>query len=223
MARRGRGPGKSALPGGSDPSPPDLVPPARPGAPPGAPAGGPAGALTLPNAITLARLCAVPAVIWLIIHGRLDIAAILFLAAGVSDAIDGWLARRQGSQSRLGALLDPLADKALLICSYLALAWAGMLPDWLAILVVFRDLLIMGGVTLLSLLGAPPAIQPLYVSKANTVAQIGLAALVLLQQGFLQPAGPVADALLQGMILLVALTTLASGLAYLVPLLRRRA
>ncbi|WP_235035361.1 CDP-alcohol phosphatidyltransferase family protein [Roseomonas sp. 18066] len=181
-----------------------------------------AGAFTLPNLITLARLCAVPTNIWLIIHGRLDLSCIVFLAAGISDAIDGWLARRQGSQSRLGAFLDPLADKALLISTYVALAWAGMLPDWLAIMVVFRDLLIIGGVTLLSLLGAPPRIQPLRISKANTVAQIALAALALLLQGFFPDPGSVAGMVFQGMVLLVAATTLLSGLAYLAPWLGLR-
>ena len=92
-----------------------------------------------------------------------------------------------------------------------------MLPDWLAIMVVFRDLLIMGGVTLLSLLGAPPRIQPLRISKANTVAQIALAALALLLQGFFPAPGPVAIFALQALVLLVAATTLLSGLAYLVP------
>ncbi|ONG53353.1 CDP-alcohol phosphatidyltransferase [Pseudoroseomonas deserti] len=171
----------------------------------------------MPNLITLARLCAVPTNIWLIIHGRLDLSCIVFLAAGVSDAIDGWLARRQGSQSRLGAFLDPLADKALLITTYVALAWAAVLPDWLALMVVFRDLLIMGGVTLLTLLGAPPRIQPLRISKANTVAQIALAALALLLEGFFPDPGPAAVFALQALVLLVAATTLLSGLAYLAP------
>nr|WP_245538384.1 CDP-alcohol phosphatidyltransferase family protein [Pseudoroseomonas cervicalis] len=197
--------GKSALPGAADPSPRG---PAEP--PPGGLA---AGALTLPNLITLARLCAVPATLWLVIHGRLDIAFFVFAGAGISDALDGWLARRQGSQSRLGALLDPVADKALLVCTYVGLAWAGVLPDWLALLVVFRDVLIMGGVALLALLGAPPRIQPIRISKANTVAQILLASLALLLAGF----GIDMPLLLEGLILLATATTIASGLAYLLP------
>lgn len=212
------GHGKSALPGGSEPPRPPTGPPTGlpGGAPAGPPAAPPAGAFTLPNAITLARLCMVPATIWLVIHERLDIAFFVFVAAGVSDALDGWLARRQGSHSRLGAMLDPVADKALLICTYVALAVIGVLPDWLALLVVFRDVLIMGGVTLFTLLGTPPRIQPLLVSKANTVAQIGLAALALLLAGF----GLRGAWLLGVMVAVVALTTLLSGLAYLAPLLR---
>ncbi|MFC4170363.1 CDP-alcohol phosphatidyltransferase family protein [Teichococcus aestuarii] len=195
------------MPAGSEPP----RPPGRPPAP------APAGTFTLPNLITLARLCMVPATIWLIIHGRLDIAFFVFVAAGVSDALDGWLARRQGSHSTLGAMLDPVADKALLICTYVSLAIIGVLPDWLALLVVFRDLLIMGGVALFTLLGAPPPIQPLRISKANTVAQIALAALALLLAGF----GLRGAWLLDATIALVACTTVLSGLAYVAPLLRR--
>lgn len=175
------------------------------------------GALTLPNAITLARLCAVPVTIWLIIHQRLDLAFFLFAAAGISDGIDGWLARRFDMRSALGAMLDPVADKALLVCSYVSLALIGVLPDWLAMLVVFRDILILGGVAVLGLLGAPPQIRPLMISKANTAAQIVLAALALLLHGFALEG----EWLLTTMIWLVAILTLASGFTYLIRALRR--
>jgi cardiolipin synthase len=176
-----------------------------------------AGAFTLPNAITLARLFAVPATVWLIIQHRLDLAFFVFAAAGISDGIDGWLARRFDLRSAVGALLDPVADKALLICSYVALAAINVLPDWLAILVVFRDVLILGGVALIALLGAPPRIRPLLISKVNTLAQILLAALALLLTGF----GLQADPLMSLLIWSVAATTLASGFAYLMQVLGR--
>lgn len=171
-----------------------------------------AGLFTLPNLITLARLCAVPAAVWLILQHRLDLAFLVFVGAGVSDALDGWLARVRNARSALGALLDPLADKALLVSVYVTLAAIGVLPDWLAIVVVFRDLLIVGGVLFLWVLGFPARIRPLLVSKANTAAQIGLAALALLLKGF----GLAAPSLLEAMIWLVAATTLASGAAYVV-------
>ena len=101
--------------------------------------------LTAPNIITFGRLCAVPLAFWLVLEHRLDLAFFLFVAAGLSDAVDGWLARRYGGNS-IGALLDPVADKALLVTMYVTLAAVGELPDWLAILVVFRDLMIVGGV-----------------------------------------------------------------------------
>ena len=172
---------------------------------------------TLPNLITLARLCAVPGTVWLILQHRLDLAFLLFVGAGVSDAVDGWLARALDARSALGALLDPVADKALLVSVYVTLAAIGVLPDWLAILVVFRDIVIVGGVLVLWVLGQPPSIQPILVSKLNTAVQIGVAALALLLSGF----GLAADALLGLCVLAVAATTLVSGGAYVVAALRR--
>jgi cardiolipin synthase len=170
-----------------------------------------AGSLTLPNLITLARLLAVPGIVWLILHHRLDWAFVLFSAAGISDGIDGWIARRWHLRSRLGAMLDPLADKALMVGTYVTLAATGVLPDWLAILVVSRDLLVVGGVLVLTLLGTPPHIRPLRLSKFNTLVQIAFAGLVLLLSGFGQGPGPAMDIFAWG----VAATTIASGLAYL--------
>lgn len=169
-----------------------------------------AGLFTLPNLITLGRLFAVPAAVWLMLQHRLDIAFMVFVGAGISDAIDGWLARVRNARSALGALLDPIADKALLVSVYVTLAAIGVLPDWLAILVVFRDLLIVGGVIFLWVLGVPARIKPLMISKANTFAQIALAALALLLAGF----GLSAPLLLEAAIWLVAVTTFASGAAY---------
>ena len=138
---------------------------------------------TWPNVITFARLCAVPGAVWLVLNHRLDLAFWVFVAAGVSDAVDGWLARIRHSRSTLGAILDPVADKALLVSIYVTLAGIGVLPDWLAILVVFRDLLIVGGVLVLYVLGQPPRIRPIFVSKLNTALQITLAAGALLLAG----------------------------------------
>jgi cardiolipin synthase (CMP-forming) len=169
-----------------------------------------AGLFTLPNAITFARLCAVPAAIWLVLQHRLDLAFWVFVAAGISDGVDGWLARVRNARSKLGAILDPVADKALLVSIYVTLAAIGVLPDWLAILVVFRDLLIVGGVIMLYLLGQPPAIQPILLSKANTLLQILLAAGALAIGGFGWQVGALLDALIWA----TATTTVASGAVY---------
>lgn len=169
-----------------------------------------AGLFTLPNAITFARLCAVPAAVWLVLQHRLDLAFWVFVAAGVSDGIDGWLARVTNTRSKLGAILDPVADKALLVSIYVTLAAIGVLPDWLAILVVFRDLVIVGGVLVLYVLGQPPAIQPIMLSKANTVLQIALAAFALLVAGWRLEVGPLLDLL----VLATAASTIASGAVY---------
>lgn len=166
--------------------------------------------LTLPNMITLARLAAVPGTVWLILQHRLDHAFLLFLAAGISDGLDGWLARVRNARSAIGALLDPVADKALLVSVYVTLAAIGVLPDWLAIIVVFRDVLILGGLTLLWILGNRPPIRPLLISKLNTLVQIMLVALALFVHGFEVPM----QAAITLLVWLVATTTLASGIAY---------
>ena len=111
--------------------------------------------LNLPNLITIARILLVPVVVWAIASGEMQIAFLLFLAAGVSDAVDGFLAKRFGMATELGAYLDPLADKALIVSIYVALGITEAIPRWLVILVVSRDILIVGGVMLSWFLGKP--------------------------------------------------------------------
>ena len=136
--------------------------------------------LNLPNLITLGRLLCVPLAIWLILGERYGFAFWVFVAAGVSDALDGWIAKRWDQRTPLGALLDPIADKALLAAVYITLGFAGELPHWLVILVVLRDLLIVGGY-LLSRGVNPP--EPLFISKVNTLVQIALVGFVLARLG----------------------------------------
>ena len=166
--------------------------------------------LTLPNVITFARLCMVPLAVWLVLEHGLIEAFFLFVAAGLSDAVDGWLARRNGGGNSVGALLDPVADKALLVSMYITLAAVNELPDWLTILVVFRDVVIVGGVIVLSVLGMPVAIRPLYISKLNTMLQIVLVAVTLLLAGY----GLSALLIKQVLLWAVGVTTLWSGAAY---------
>jgi cardiolipin synthase (CMP-forming) len=165
--------------------------------------------VNLANIVTFFRLCAVPLAFWLILDHRMGLAFWLFVTAGLSDALDGWLARRFGGNA-VGALMDPVADKALLVTMYITLAVVGALPAWLAILVVFRDTLIVGGFLVLAVLGHAVVIHPLYISKWNTALQIALIGVSLLQGGFglgVPGLGPV-------LTWCVALTTLASGAAY---------
>ncbi len=176
----------------------------------------PAPVLNLPNVISFARLCAVPVATWLVIQREFTSAVILFAAAGVSDAIDGWLARRRGG-SALGAMLDPIADKALLVSMFVTLAAIGILPTWLAILVVFRDLVIMGGVLVLWLTHQPVRIRPLASSKVSTALQLGLVGVTLLLQALALPGGLP----LLAFEWLVAATTLGSGATYVVRAARR--
>jgi cardiolipin synthase len=168
--------------------------------------------LNVPNLITLSRLMSVPLMIWLIVGARFGVAFWVFIGAGVSDALDGFIAKRFDCRTRLGALLDPAADKALLSSVYVALGIAELLPNWLVILVVFRDVTIVGGFVLFQTIAVPRNFDPLYISKINTLAQIALVGYVLgrLGLGF-------GDGMLTGMLVVVtAMTTLLSGLSYLV-------
>jgi cardiolipin synthase (CMP-forming) len=146
--------------------------------------GAPGHRLSIPNLITLGRILLVPVVVWAITSGEMRIAFLLFLAAGISDAVDGFLAKRFRMASELGAYLDPLADKALIVSIYISLGIAGALPISLVILVVSRDIMIISAFMLSWLVGKPMPVRPLFVSKANTVAQIVLATLVLAEQAF---------------------------------------
>jgi cardiolipin synthase len=142
------------------------------------------GPRVIPNIITLGRILLVPVIVWAIASGQMTIAFALFAIAGLSDAVDGFLAKRLNMTSEIGALLDPLADKALLVSIYVALGIWGAIPRWLVILVVSRDIMIVGAVIVSWLLAKPVAMKPLMVSKLNTVAQVVFAALVLAALGF---------------------------------------
>lgn len=168
------------------------------------------GIVNLPNLISFARLCAVPVAIWLALRGQMQLVFWLFVLAGLSDALDGWLARRRGG-SALGAVLDPLADKALLVSIYVTLAIVGAVPTALAILVVSRDLMILAAVMVSWLLDNPVAIRPVLVSKVNTTAQIAFAALVLGARAYGLSPVPGQDVA----VWLVAASTLASGGVYI--------
>ena len=140
--------------------------------------------MSIPNLITLARILLVPVIVWAITSGEMLVAFILFLAAGVSDAVDGFIAKRFNMTTELGAYLDPLADKAMIVSIYVALGIAGEIPRWLVILVVSRDIMIIGAVMLSWLIGKPMPVRPLKISKVNTVGQIVFACLVLASLGF---------------------------------------
>jgi cardiolipin synthase len=172
--------------------------------------------VNIPNFITVFRIFLVPVVIWLIIDGDMQLAFIGFVLAGVSDALDGFLAKRYGWQTELGAYLDPIADKVLLVSIYVALGVFGHLPVWLVIAVVTRDILIIGAFLLSWLLGRSVEVKPLFISKANTVGQIVLAALIMGDIGF---ALGLAD--LTGILVWVTgILTVLSAAAYLVTWLR---
>ena len=175
--------------------------------------------MTIPNLITIARLIMVPLIVVMIGQERWGLAFALFAAAGVSDGVDGFIARRFNMRSEFGAYLDALADKALLVSIYVTLSVTGVLPGWLAIVVVSRDLMIISAIMVSRLMERPLAIKPLFVSKLNTGAQIVFAALVLGTKAFTLDV-PTLDA--AGMVLVAALTMISAA-AYLARWMRHMA
>jgi cardiolipin synthase len=165
----------------------------------------------LPNLITLSRILLVPVTILMIADHEWDWALGLFLLAGVSDGLDGFLARTFNLHSELGAYLDALADKALLISIYITLAVVGAVPASIALVVVSRDVMIMGAVVISWIMEKPIQIRPLMVSKLNTTAQIAFAGLVLGLKAFEWSIGYWFGIAL----ILVATLTVVSGAAYL--------
>ena len=154
----------------------------------------------------------VPLVVWLLVDGRHDLAFWTFLIAGLSDAVDGIIARRLSMQSNLGAYLDPIADKALLVSIYVTLGLMLEIPAYIVIAVVSRDILIVGAVLLSWMLDQPVAMKPLVISKANTVAQIIFAGIVMADLGMTIDLGT--ERTILGVV--VVGFTVTSAVAYLV-------
>lgn len=167
--------------------------------------------MTIPNIITVARLLCVPAVIYALLLGEMGFALALFVAAGISDGVDGFIARHYNQRSRLGAYLDPMADKLLLVSVFVMLGFLGELPLWLIVAVVTRDVLIVAAILVSSLLHHPVEVRPIFVSKANTAFQVILAVVVLAELTFATVFGPSRGLL----IIAVAALTVVSAAAYL--------
>jgi cardiolipin synthase len=166
--------------------------------------------VNLPNLITAARLLLIGPLMWLIVTDRVQAAFWVFIVAGVSDAVDGYIAKTFNAKTDLGAILDPLADKMLLDGIYVALALGGNLPLWLALLVVSRDLIIVVGVIMIRKRDPIYRIRPLVIGKLNTFCQIVLAATALAIWGGIADVGM----LLMPLVILVTATTLLSGASY---------
>lgn len=172
--------------------------------------------MTVANMITILRFVLVPGVVLAMLSGSWGWAFVGFVVAGISDGVDGFVARHFNQRSELGAYLDPMADKLLLVSVFIVLGIMGHLPLWLVIAAVSRDGLIICAVVLSTVMGNPVAMRPLMVSKANTLVQIVLAAVVLGELAFHASLGPLRPAL----IILSGLLTVASAAAYLVAWLR---
>jgi cardiolipin synthase (CMP-forming) len=164
----------------------------------------------IPNIISVMRLIAVIPVVYLLVVHEFGWALVLFAAAGISDGLDGFLAKHYGWQSRLGGLLDPLADKTLLVCCFLVLGAHGLIPLWLVLAVIFRDLVIVSGALLYNYRIAEVEAAPILMSKVNTAMQIVLVVVVILDAGLM----PLPDGLIAALIWACLVTVVVSGAQY---------
>ena len=164
----------------------------------------------IPNLISVMRIFLSVPVVWSMLEHRFDIALLLFAVAGVSDGLDGYLAKHFGWQSRLGGLLDPLADKVLLVSSYLTLAILGFIPVLLMMVVILRDLVIVTGALVYNFRIRELEASPSLISKVNTFAQILLVLVVIVANSLVE----LPEVVIQWLIWLVYLTTIASGVNY---------
>lgn len=167
----------------------------------------------IPNIISIIRIILVIPIVILLLNERFGQALLLFAVAGASDALDGYIAKRYNCASRLGSILDPLADKLLLVCTFLALGWLGQLPLWLVMAVIARDgLIVTGGVAYHYLVGHYD-MAPTLISKVNTFAQIVLALAAVLSLSIFTI--PELDWFIGWMIYVALGTTLISGVDYI--------
>lgn len=166
--------------------------------------------MNIPNIITTIRVLLIPLFIIFLLYGQNDFALLTFMVAGASDALDGFLARVLRQKSVFGAYVDPVADKLLITTSYVILAILGNLPGWLAVLVVSRDIIIVGGIGILMLNNRTPDIKPTFISKVTTFFQL-ITICFIMGQNYL----PGYWFLQSYFIFLVALLTMVTGFHYI--------
>jgi len=140
--------------------------------------------MNIPNFLSLLRIILVPVIVIFLIQGSYTKALIIFVIAGLTDALDGALARLLNKQTKLGSFLDPLADKILLSTSVIALAIFNLIPSWLAVIVISRDFMILLGIVILSMMSVTYEIKPIFVSKVTTALQIATVFFALLLKTF---------------------------------------
>jgi cardiolipin synthase len=166
--------------------------------------------MTVPNLITSIRIILVPIFVIYLIQDKLLSALVVFILAGLSDGVDGLMARLLNQKSKIGAYLDPLADKILLIAAFIVLAARDLIPAWLTVLVISRDVLILLGVLMLYLNGTDLTIKPSVLSKINTCLQL-LAVFMVLSAGYLH----FPSRLTHSVFWATGLFTITSGLHYM--------
>lgn len=172
------------------------------------------------NIITVVRLLFTPIIIWLIFSSYYYLGLIFFVLSGLSDALDGFIAKQFNQRTILGSYLDPVADKTLIVSSILALGYMGAIPSWLIILIVSRDLAILGAVIISWLVERSLKIEPIISSKINTFLQIFYIGLILLNLSSEEEIIYLNIFILPTFSILIALSTLTSWFSYLILWLR---
>lgn len=166
--------------------------------------------MNLPNSLTIIRVLLIPVFVILIMNRSFGWALVTFAIAGITDGLDGLLARLTHAKTDLGAFLDPIADKLLLIAAYLTLAIVEVLPGWLSVIVITRDVIILLGILVIMLISQPPQIRPTFISKMTTAVQIVTVLLALLT-GYHSLFRPLTTAAVYGTTFL----TILSGIHYI--------
>jgi cardiolipin synthase len=161
----------------------------------------------IPNMICVGRIILVAPIVWALLDGQYGLALLLILVAGLSDALDGFLARRFDWRTRLGGLLDPAADKLLMLASFVTLTWMGWVPVWFTALVIGRDIIIVGGTIFYQLRVAPIHGEPTRASKLNTVLQILFILLTVSHAWIGWPATVVLQVLMIAVLVTIAIST----------------
>jgi cardiolipin synthase (CMP-forming) len=169
--------------------------------------------MNIPNFLSLLRIILVPVFVIFLIQSEYDKALIAFIVAGLTDALDGTLARLLKCQTTLGAYLDPIADKLLLVTSFVTLAIFGLIPGWLAVIVISRDCIILLGIAILTLMSITYEIKPAIVSKITTALQVVTIFLALLYKTFTHDFSYY---WIMGLCWITALFTVISGLIYII-------
>ena len=172
------------------------------------------------NIITVVRLLITPIIVWLIFSSYYGLGLIFFVFSGLSDALDGFIAKQYNQRTILGSYLDPVADKVLIVSSILALGYMGAIPPWLIILIVSRDLAILGAVIISWLVERSLKIEPIISSKINTFLQIFYIGLILLSLTYQEEIIYLDNFILPTFSILIALSTLSSWFSYLILWLR---
>lgn len=166
--------------------------------------------INIPNILTLVRILLTPVFIILLLKSQFTLALFVFSMAGISDALDGFIARYFNQRTVLGAYLDPMADKLLLLSAYISLGILGSVPEWLAVIVISRDLIIILGIAILTITNKPYEVRPSVVSKLTTAIQISTIFLALLN-----PKLPQFKTIQFGMFWATAALTIISGFHYI--------